>query len=275
MFARVGRTTAVALATAIFAGGGAAAAATVGPGRVAPNQVFSGVVNGQTNDAVVTVVCPGPGTTGRALPGQTLEVIMPEVISINSGNTGAKGRRIVAEVGSVASTRGLVTFTRYDAPKPFPTDVPVPCGGTGTISFVPLPNGAGAKAATVTVTYANVGTVAGPNKPAPRIVARPDSVMVNTDTELFGTGFASDTSLQIVECSQKEWIVPQSPCDTSNAITVKTNAKGRFRHAFLVQTCPGDVSPGTSQTCYIGHPQPVGVDQVELSGAATITVTGP
>jgi len=138
--------------------GGVATASTIGPTRVGPHQWFVGEVNGTSNDATVNVVCPGPSTMGRALPGQTLAVSPSLVILQNSGNTGAKGRKIVALIGPAVSTAASVVFTKYNSPQPFPTTVPVPCSGTGTVSFVPLPGSPGAKTGTVSVSYVNIGT---------------------------------------------------------------------------------------------------------------------
>ncbi len=155
---------AAALAAVIGCGvAGAAGAATVGPTRVGPHQFFVGEVNGMFNHPTVKVACPGPaGTTGRALPGQTIEVSSPPVVFVNSGNTGANGKRIIATIGPASTAAGgSVTFTHYDKTKEFPTTVPVPCSGTGLISFAPAPTGAGAKPFTLTVTYANVATPPG------------------------------------------------------------------------------------------------------------------
>lgn len=267
--------------------GGVAAAATPTPGGIGPHQPFAGEVNGRMAHAVVQVVCPGPAVThGRALAGQTLEVVPAPAISTSGGNTGAKGDRIVAQIGPSAAAVGAVVFTRYGEPEPFPTDVPVPCGGTGLVRFVPEPSGAGAHAATVTVTYANVavspgnGTERGRaavSSAPPHITAHPSSVMVDQDTRLTGRNFAPHATLQVTECSETSWIVPQSPCDTTNTVTVTTNAKGGFKASLEALVCPGTggSSPGFAERCYVGVPQPFGVDQVRLLGAAAITVTGP
>jgi hypothetical protein len=113
--------------------------------------------------------------------------------------------------------------------------------------------------------------------PAPHIVAKPNSVMVNTTTKLTGTHFPASTKITIKECPQTLWVVPANPCDTDNSITVKTNAQGQFHAVFTVHTCPDTVAtpPGTSQTCYIGDPHPSGIDTITLEGAVKITVTGP
>jgi hypothetical protein len=137
--------------------GTGALASTVGPTRVGPHQYFAGEVNGRIENATVKVVCPGPGgSVGRALSGQTVAVTSPLVIASNFGYTGSAGRRILAIVGPAASAAQTIIFRYYDKPKAFPTNVPVPCSGTGVLIFIPLPGSSGAHAATVTVTYANV-----------------------------------------------------------------------------------------------------------------------
>ena len=131
------------------------------PGQIAPNQIFAGLVNGKFSDAIVKVACPlpiRPGETGRALRGQSLEVVAPPVIAQQFGDTGAKGTSVVAQVSPPSSVTSGVRFTRYGVKKEFPTTVPVPCSGTGVVSFTPLPGSRTARTATATVTYANITT---------------------------------------------------------------------------------------------------------------------
>jgi hypothetical protein len=119
------------------------------------------------------------------------------------------------------------------------------------------------------------GAVAGGATGA-RIVARPNSVMVNTKTSLTGSGFPARTKLSIRECSKTNWVVPTHPCVKGNGIKVVTDAHGRFTHAFEVRLCGGKRGPGpTSQVCYIGAERPEGVDTVHLVGAARVVVTYP
>jgi len=119
--------------------------------------------------------------------------------------------------------------------------------------------------------------VANARTAAPHIVAHPRSVMVNTATMLKGMHFPVNTSITLEECSQKNWIAPQSPCDTTNAVTLTTHGNGQFKTSFTVDTCPagGSSSPGFSQKCYIGEPKGTGVDTLTLVGAVAIKVTGP
>jgi hypothetical protein len=149
---------ALALTAAGLTSGAGALASSVGPTKIGPHQFFGGLVNGVLQGATVKVVCPGPASVGRALPGQTLAVMSPQVIARNFGNTGAKGRAIAANVGPTSSGAVTIIFTKYNHPAAFPTDIPVPCSGTGVIVFNPLPGSHGSAPATVTVTYANVAT---------------------------------------------------------------------------------------------------------------------
>jgi len=111
----------------------------------------------------------------------------------------------------------------------------------------------------------------------PHIVARPDSVMVNTSTTLHGSGFGPHRKVLLWECSVRTWVVPMKVCRQRNAVTVRTNANGRFTVKFTVLVCPKPPAAlaGFSRTCYIGEPKIQGVDTVTLIGAAKITVTGP
>jgi hypothetical protein len=117
---------------------------------------------------------------------------------------------------------------------------------------------------------------ASPTSASPRIVAHPDSVMVLTSTELTGTHFKASSKITIEECGQETWVVTQKPCDTTSAIKVKTNAKGKFTASLTVHTCPTmSATPGFDETCYIGEPSPNGIDTIGLVGGVAITVTGP
>jgi hypothetical protein len=159
---RLGGLVALALAlTAVsLTSGTTAFASSVGPTHVGPHQWFAGEVNGMIENATVKVVCPGPSTMGRALPGQTLAITWLPVIARNFGYTGASGRAIAATVGPPVSAAPTILFTTYNDPLPFPTNTPVPCDGTGLVVFSPVAGGKGAKVATVTVSYDNVGASA-------------------------------------------------------------------------------------------------------------------
>ncbi len=128
-----------------------------------------------------------------------------------------------------------------------------------------------------------IGAGAGPvaaasAQPAgPHIVAKPNNVMVNTATQLTGTGFAPNRTLTIEECSAKNWVVVVShPCVASSAISVTTDSHGHFTHSFTITLCGGKRGPfPTSQVCYVGNPQPKGIDTMKLVGAARVIVTYP
>jgi hypothetical protein len=149
---------ALALTVAGLTSGTSALASTVGPTKVGPHQWFAGQVNGDLQNAVVKVVCPPLGTVGRALPGQTVSVTWLPVIASDFGYTGSKGRAIAVNIGPSATAAPTILFTTYNSPAAFPTDVPVPCGGTGIVVFDPVPGSHGAKPGTVTVAYANIAT---------------------------------------------------------------------------------------------------------------------
>jgi hypothetical protein len=109
-----------------------------------------------------------------------------------------------------------------------------------------------------------------------KITARPDNVMVNGHSTLTGRGFPAHAVLALRECGRTFWLVPNEPCNTRNAVSVKTDARGRFTTTFSAEVCP-EGQPGkviTERTCYIGVPR-VSEDTVALEGAAKIIVTYP
>ena len=120
-------------------------------------------------------------------------------------------------------------------------------------------------------------SAAGVSARPPVITAKPDNVMVNTDTTLIGRNFQPATKLRLAECSKRSWVVPARPCDGGKTVTVRTNAKGQFKTTFKVEACPSDVavSGGLAERCYIGVPEPSGVDTVRLEAAEPIVVTFP
>jgi hypothetical protein len=133
---------------------------------------------------------------------------------------------------------------------------------------------------TVVAAAASAGPVSrAPVSRTPRIVARPASVMVNTKTELLGSGFRPHSRLTIWECSQRTWVVPLQVCNHKNAVHVRTSGAGRFRVSLVALVCPvhrrAMAPAGFSRTCYAGVPTVRGVDTVTLVGAAKFTVTGP
>lgn len=121
-------------------------------GKIGHNQYFEGLVNGQTgvtSPAVIQMACFGPirpGQTGHPLAGQTVEVLLPEVILASDGFTGPTANRIIAFFNAPppppvnpSKAKGSVTFRRYGTPLAIPTSLVLPCAGTGNVYFVPFP----------------------------------------------------------------------------------------------------------------------------------------
>lgn len=131
---------------------GSAAAQTL----VGPNQQFAGAVNGNTTDANIIMICPGPsfpGQMGHPEAGQGVQVIE------NTGNgfTGSAANRIVATIPFTSSATPLTfTFTEYGVPQDIPTTALLPCSGTATATFTPLPTSSTARSAKVTVHFVNI-----------------------------------------------------------------------------------------------------------------------
>lgn len=109
----------------------------------------------------------------------------------------------------------------------------------------------------------------------PTIRAKPTSLMVNESTALKGSGFPKNVSVTLRECPSTTWIAPQQPCLEGHSVTVETSRTGRFSTSFRVGVCEGEFSGPTRKTCFIGEPEPTGIDTIELSGAVTIQVSYP
>ena len=124
--------------------------------KVGPNQYFTGVINGTHGNTVVPIpiqmACFGPvtpGETGHPLGGQTLAVhqLFPPAPATTLGKTGSDSTIDVFFGAPPPSTLGglsahaatTVSFTRYDKTKGLPKSLTLPCGGTGTVWFVPIP----------------------------------------------------------------------------------------------------------------------------------------
>ena len=156
----------IACSSAILA---APAEAAIPPqGKVGPNQSFTGLINGHTGigtPVTIRMACFGairPGQTGHPMAGQTVEVLLPEVITTNDGFTGPSANRISTffnapppSPAATPPTTGTVTFRRYAAPKAIPTSLLLPCAGQGNVYFVPFPSSplGPAKDAVVPVSY--------------------------------------------------------------------------------------------------------------------------
>jgi len=132
----------------------AAAATAIGPG-----QYFSGVVNGRLGSATIAMACFGPtypGQTGHPMAGQTVAVRQQFPPGTPTGTyigyTGSAATGIAVGAGSTSTTSPLV-LSSYDTPVALPTTLTLPCGGTGTVRFVPTPTSSTATVATVAVTF--------------------------------------------------------------------------------------------------------------------------
>jgi hypothetical protein len=131
----------------------AASAAAQTP--IGPNQQFAGAVNGNTTDANVIMICPGPafpGQTGHPEAGQGVQVIE----NSGTGFTGAAANRIVATLGPASSTSLTFVFTEYGVPQDIPTTAFLPCSGTGIATFVPQPTSSTARNAAVKLHFVNI-----------------------------------------------------------------------------------------------------------------------
>src|SRR6185503_13958700 len=107
-----------------------------------PKQYFTGSVFGiassgpATGGAVISVACAGPASTGSPLAGQSVEVklLVPPTSAV-VGYTGTAANAIVANLiwtnGEVVFVTPLATFKQYSAALPIPTDIKVPCSGSG------------------------------------------------------------------------------------------------------------------------------------------------
>jgi hypothetical protein len=147
----------------VGASAGSAAATTHDPVPIGPHQHFTGYVNGSNVGPVsMSVVCSSTGH-GAPAPNQPVEVQPASAVPpfADEGYTG--GDHIIDAslmTASGAVPIHLATFTSYYAPKDIPTDITVPCSGSGKVIFAPTPAGAAgtAKAAVLTVKFVSAGT---------------------------------------------------------------------------------------------------------------------
>jgi hypothetical protein len=154
---------AVAAAALLCPGIGSAAPHPEG----APNQSFAGKINGSSGrpmPAIINVVCPGPiVSTGHPLASQSAEVSKTIPTFSDSGFTGSDGRTISVFFGApppTASTIGTISFDRYNSPRPIPTSLNLPCGGSGVVTFLPFPPSSTSRPETPAVQYANIAAAA-------------------------------------------------------------------------------------------------------------------
>jgi hypothetical protein len=156
--------TAVALATAT-ASAQTAVPPTPAPNPIAPKQFFGGLVNGSAFNASIRVACGvavTPTKFGRAVPGQTVSVSRAVVASTASamGFTGAAdsvAAYLDAPSPLASPVRApIAKFAFYNRPAAIPSDIPLPCSGTGRMSFEPIDGGTTARAAVVVVQFVRV-----------------------------------------------------------------------------------------------------------------------
>lgn len=136
-------------------------AAAASAGTIGPKQYFTGLVGGKSTGATIGVLCAGAAAVGHPLPDQTVAVkqVFPPVTS-TIGYTGLTADSIQAWLSWPTPTPVpdpvlVATFTSYNTAA-IPVDITVPCGGTGTMSFIPNPDDGG-RASTVQVTFLNIG----------------------------------------------------------------------------------------------------------------------
>jgi hypothetical protein len=147
-----------AAAVVLAAASPAAAAGVVDPGPIGADQAFVGVVNGVSSGATILVACDGPaipGATGHPLNAQRVKVLPadPAATGPAVGFTGSPARRIGVSFGTDVSSAPPVTLSFYQTGVEIPTDVVVPCAGTGAVTFATSPGNPTARPATVTVTF--------------------------------------------------------------------------------------------------------------------------
>jgi hypothetical protein len=139
--------------------------------KVGPGQYFTGVINGTDGNTVIPIAiqmaCFGPltpGETGHPIGGQTLAVhqLFPPTITSTLGKTGndstidvffdAPPPATLQGVGTHAAAK-TIRLVHYDRSKLLPTSLTLPCGGAGTVWFVPIPVVPPSQAAAVPVEF--------------------------------------------------------------------------------------------------------------------------
>ena len=151
--------TAIGLALAAAPAAASAAGRVQDPIPIEPNQYFTGLINGHPpGRAVIRVARPGPSSkTGSPLDNQTVEVeTAPPSSAADLGYTGSTGRSITASLSTSPAAVALGTFTSFYVKEDIPTNIAVPCSGTGTVIFAPDHGGKKAQAARLHVTFVNI-----------------------------------------------------------------------------------------------------------------------
>lgn len=151
----------VATASPVMAG------PVVDPIPIGPNQAFVGVVNGSRVDARIAVRCfvsPDGESTGNPIAGQTVAVenvfttqpdpVLPPLPVL--GFTGSAGRVVGVNFGASDQTKPPVLVRAYNVATPIPTDIVVPCRGSGVVRFDALPTSPTARPGAVKVIFVPV-----------------------------------------------------------------------------------------------------------------------
>jgi hypothetical protein len=123
----------------------AVAVTSVGVGAqplIAPNQHFSGLVDGTRTSAVVYTVCAGPAWAGRTGPvagGQTLAVAKARRGQGYTGPFTQIYAWFVPQGDGTTTPPTRLKFDSYRARQGIPTSIQVPCDGTGMVEFSSCP----------------------------------------------------------------------------------------------------------------------------------------
>jgi hypothetical protein len=149
---------AVSLGLTLSPAASAGTGITQDPVPIGPNQFFRGFINNAPpGAAIIKVACPVGSSTGTPIANQPIEVkTAPGTSTTDTGFTGANGKKITADLTPSTATFVLATFTSYFVVKHIPTNVLVPCSGSGTVLFVPSPTSGTAVTARLPVTFANI-----------------------------------------------------------------------------------------------------------------------
>lgn len=144
----------------------ASADAGTPPSPVTPNTYFSGVVNpGRAFPGgvpAIYVLCPGPitaGETGHPASGQYVEaqrLLPPGASTVGFTGTAATQIDVVFSGATYVAANPPVVIDDFDLLVPVPTTLNLPCGGSGTASFVPMPTSPTANSATVQIDYTDI-----------------------------------------------------------------------------------------------------------------------
>ena len=153
---------ALGVATVGLATGGVASASPNSGNRIGPHQHFYGLVNGKPSDAALTEVCTINGKHAALLSGQWADVRRAAVSASTEGYTG-NSSAIEVELayahGNIGVIELLGTLRHYGQKMTLGSNVSVPCGGTGVLSFTPTGSGGHARSYSITVSFDNVSAI--------------------------------------------------------------------------------------------------------------------